>query len=139
MPVVIENNKSIAQIVAELKNDARDFISTRLQMLAQEMKSKANVWKAAIPLLAFAALLGATAFLCLTFCFVSLFAGVFEPGQYAWAWGALIVTGVYLVAAFGLFYLGRRVLTQAGVVPQRTLRVLKEDQIWMQNEARSQV
>ena len=137
--MVTENNKSITQVVAELKNDARDFFSTRLQMLSQEMNDKIGVWKMAIPILAVAALLAATAFLTLTFAFVSFFAGVFQPSQYAWTFGALIVTGFYLIAGFGLFYLGKRELTQSGLVPKRTLRVLKEDQIWIQNEARSQV
>jgi hypothetical protein len=45
MQVVTENNRSIGQVVAELKNDARDFVSTRLQMLTQEMKEKLAIWK----------------------------------------------------------------------------------------------
>ena len=45
MQVVTENNRSIGQVVAELKNDARDFVGTRLQMLSQEMKEKVGVWK----------------------------------------------------------------------------------------------
>lgn len=139
MQVVTENNKSIGQVAAELKNDARDFLSTRLQMLTQEMKEKLAVWKAAIPILVVAALMAATAFLTLTFALVSFFAGIFQPSPWAWCFGALIVTAIYFIVAGGLFYLGKRGLTQAGVAPTRTLRVLKEDQIWIQNEARSQV
>jgi divalent metal cation (Fe/Co/Zn/Cd) transporter len=89
--------------------------------------------------LAFAALIGATAFLTLTFALVSFFAGIFQPNPWAWCFGALIVTAIYFVAAVGMFALGRKELTQAGVAPTRTLRVLKEDQIWIQNEARTQV
>jgi hypothetical protein len=139
MQTVIENNKSVGPIAAELKNDAIDFISTRLQMLAQEMSEKLSVWKAAAPILAFAALVGATAFLTLTFALVSFFAAVFQPSPWAWCFGALIVTAIYFVAAVGMFVLGKKELTQAGVAPTRTLRVLKEDQIWIQNEARTQV
>ena len=139
MQVVTENNKSIGQTVAELKNDARDFISTRVQMFMQEMKDKLAIWKAAIPILVVAALLGATAFLVLTFAFAAFLAGIFQPSPYAWCYGALIVTAMYFVAAAGLFYLGKREITQAGMAPTRTLKVLKDDQIWIQNEARSQV
>ena len=139
MRAAIENNKSIGQIASELKNDARDFVSTRLQILAQEMKEKMSVWKAAVPILAFAALIAATAFLTFTFALVAFFAGLFLPSPYAWVLGALIVTAIYAITAFGLFYLGRRELTQTGIAPTRTLRVLKEDQIWIENEARSQV
>lgn len=139
MHVVTDNNRSIGQIAAELKHDALDFFFTRLQMLTQEMNEKMTVWKAALPMLALAAVLAVVAFLTLTFALVAFLAGIFQPDPYAWCYGALIVMAVYFVAAFGLFYLGKRELTQAGLAPARTMRVLKEDQIWIQNEARSQV
>jgi len=139
MHVVTENNKSIGQVVSELKNDARDFISTRLQILTQEMNDKVKVWKVAIPMLVIAGLLAGIAVLVLTFAIVAFLAGVFQPSPYAWCYGALIVTAFYIIAAFGLFYLGKRELTQTGIAPTRTLRVLRQDQIWIQNEARSQV
>src|SRR5439155_7615251 len=139
MHVVTENNKSIGQVVSELKNDARDFVSTRLQILTQEMNDKLKVWKAAIPILVVGALLGGMALIVLTFAVVAFLAGIFLPSPYAWCYGALIVTAFYMICAFGLFYLGKRELTQTGIAPTRTLRVLKQDQIWIQNEARSQV
>ena len=139
MQTVIENHKSVGQIAAELKNDAIDFVSTRVQMLTQEMNEKLSIWKAARPILAFAALVGATAFLALTFALIAFFAGLFLPSPYAWCFGALIVVAIYTIAAFGLFYLGKRELSQTGISPTRTLRVLKQDQVWIQNEARSQV
>jgi uncharacterized membrane protein YqjE len=139
MHVVSENNKSIGQVAADLKNDARDFVSTRLQMLSQEMSDKLKVWKVAVPLLAIALLLGGLAFLVFTFALVSFLAAVFAPSTYAWCYGALIVVAIYFVAAFGAYYFGKRELTQTGLAPTRTLSVLKQDQIWIQNEARSQV
>lgn len=139
MQVVTENGKTIRSVVAELKSDARDFVSTRLQILIQEMNDKLKVWKAAIPLLAIAAAFGATTFLVLTFVLVSFLAGIFQPSLYAWCYGGLIVAAIYLVTTVGLFYLGRREIKQAGVVPMRTLRVLKDDKIWIQNETRSHV
>lgn len=138
MQVITENNnKSIRQVVSELKNDARDFLSTRLQILVQEMNDKIKVWKVAVPMLAVAALIAAVAFLVLTLAFVAFLAGIFQPSAYAWCYGSLIVAAFYFIVAFGLFYLGRRELTQTGVAPTRTIRVLKEDQIWIQHEARS--
>lgn len=139
MQVANENNRSVGQIAAELKNDAIDFVSTRVQMLTQEMREKLSIWKAALPVLVIAAVMGVTAFLTLTFALVAFLAGIFQPSPWAWVFGAAIVTAIYFVGAVGLFVLGRRELTQAGLVPTRTLRVLKEDQIWIQNEARSQV
>ena len=139
MHVVTENNRSIGQVVSELKSDARDFVSTRLQILTQEIGDKVKVWKVAIPMLVVAALIGGIALLTLSFAFIAFLAGVFQPSPYAWCYGALIVAAIYIITAFGLFYLGKRELTQTGIAPSRTLRVLKQDQIWIQNEARSQV
>jgi uncharacterized membrane protein YqjE len=138
MHVVTENNRSIGQVVAELKSDAKDFVSTRLQMLSQEMNEKIGVWKIAIPMLAVAAVIALLAFMALTFAFIAFFAGVFNPSPWAWCYGGLIVMAFYFIIAGGMFYLGRRELTQAGLAPTKTIRVLKEDQIWMQHEARSQ-
>jgi len=139
MHVVTENNKSIGQVAAELKNDALDFATTRLQMLMQEMNDKLKVWKTALPMLMVAAVLGGVAFLVFSFALVSFLAAVFAPNPYAWCYGALMVAAFYFVAAFGAYYLGKRELAQTGLVPTRTLRVLKQDQVWIQNEARSQV
>src|SRR5258708_39473401 len=117
MHVVTENNRSIGQVVSELKNDARDFVSTRLQILTQEMNDKVKVWRVAIPMLAIAGLLAGIAVLVLTFAIVAFLVGVFQPSPYAGCYGALIVTAFYIIAAFGLFYLGTRQLTQTCVAP----------------------
>ncbi|HVH87292.1 MAG TPA: phage holin family protein [Terriglobales bacterium] len=135
---VATENRSIGQVVAELKADARDFVSTRLQMLTQEMNDKVKVWKVAVPMLAVAAVIAVIAVLTLTFAIVAFFAAIFQPNPYAWCYGALIVTAIYFLVGGGLYYLGRRELTQIGLAPTRTMRVLKEDQLWIQNEARSQ-
>ena len=51
MQVVTENQKSLREMIEELKSDGRDFLSTRLQMLRQEMKEKISIWMTGIPLL----------------------------------------------------------------------------------------
>jgi ABC-type multidrug transport system permease subunit len=139
MPVSTEyNNKPIGQVVQELKNDARDFVQTRLEILSQEMKAKIDIWKFAIPMMVVAAVMAWVSFLVLTFALVSFLAGIFQPSPYAWCFGALIVFAVYVIGAFLLFYLAKREMQEAGLAPTRTMRVLKDDQIWIQNEARSQ-
>jgi Putative Actinobacterial Holin-X, holin superfamily III len=135
----VYEQKPIGQVVDELKTEAKDFLNTRLQMLMQEMKSKMNVWKLAIPMFVIAGVVAWVAFLVLTFALVSFLAGVFQPSNYAWCFGGLIVGAFYCFVAAGVFFLAQKEMSSAGLAPMRTLRVLKEDQIWMQNEARSQV
>ncbi len=140
MQVATEYNshKSIGDVVQELKNDTRDFVQTRLQILNHEMKEKIDIWKVAIPMFVIAAVLAGVSFLVLTFALVSFLAGIFQPSPYAWCYGALIIFAVYVIGAFLLFYFAKREIQQAGLAPVRTIRVLKDDQLWIQNEARSQ-
>ena len=135
---VAGDNRPIGQVVDELKTEAKEFFNTRLQMLMQEMKSKVNIWKYAIPMFVVAGVVLWVAFLVLTFALVSFLAGIFQPSNYAWCFGGLIVGAFYLFIAAGVFFLAQKEMAQAGLAPTRTMKVLKEDQIWMQNEARSQ-
>jgi hypothetical protein len=139
MHVVSENHKSLGQVAEELKNEAKEFVQTRAQIFQQEMQSKVSVWKGVLPVAVMAALLGATSFLVVTFAIIAFLAGIFLPSPYAWCYAALIVFAIYLFAAFGLFYLAKKELQAASLTPERTMRVLRDDQLWMQKEARVQL
>jgi hypothetical protein len=54
-----------------------------------------------------------------------------------WAIGAGAIFLLYAIVGGVLGWMGYREVTTEGLAPQRTLRVLKQDQIWIQNEARS--
>jgi 3-mercaptopyruvate sulfurtransferase SseA len=73
----------------------------------------------------------------LTLAFVAGLATHFES-QYAWLFAALIVAAVYLLIGGVAAWMGYRELTSQSLAPTRTLRVLKQDQLWLANEARSQ-
>ena len=139
MPVNVENGRSLAGIVNELKEESKDFLSTRLAMLRSEMKEKISDWKQAAPMLVVGALLLGTAFLLLTGAIVAAIYVAFEGNPWA-AFLALIITCVGyalfggLAAVFAL-----RQMRESGLVPRRTVRVLKDDQIWISNEARVQL
>jgi|SRR5205814_6264634 len=131
--------KNISDVISEIKVEAKEFVSTRFQMLTVEMKDKLTAWKVGIPLLIGAAVCGLLAFIVLNYALVAFLAGVFAPSPYNWCYAALIVGFFYLVVAGALYWIGMREIKVEGVTPTRTLRVLKQDQIWLQNEARSQV
>ena len=132
-------SKNLTDVVNEIKVEAKEFVSTRFQMLTVEMKDKLTAWKVGIPLLIGAAVCGLLAFIVLNYALVAFLAGVFAPSPYNWCYAALIVGFFYLVVAGALYWIGMREIKVEGVTPTRTLRVLKQDQIWLQNEARSQV
>jgi hypothetical protein len=57
-------------------------------------------------------------------------------GAGAWAAAFAIVGGVFLLSAFLAIAYGISTLKARGLKPERTLHVLKQDQIWLQNETR---
>jgi uncharacterized membrane protein YqjE len=131
------NNKTLGAVLAEIKDDLKDFLQTRYEMLAAELKEKVGVWKVSVPMLLMALVLAWTAFLSITFALIAAIRPLFGS-QYGWAFAAIIVAAFYLVMASLIAWLAYREIQYAGVAPKKTMEVLKQDQIWLQNEARQQ-
>lgn len=133
----MHNEKSIGAVLAETKEELKDFIQTRLAILKAELSSKVKSWKAVIPMAVIAAVLLLTAWFAVTFTLVALLAGLFQPRPLAWFFGGAIVSVVYLLigAVMGKSALNRIKAVQ--MVPTRTLEVLKQDQIWIQKETKA--
>jgi VIT1/CCC1 family predicted Fe2+/Mn2+ transporter len=133
-----ENGRNLSGIVSELKDEAKDFVQTRIDMLKSEMKDKVASLKVAAVLIAGAAFLGITAWFVLTAALIAVIAVAFLPSSFAYFFATIIVGVAYalIAAAIGAFAI--RELKQRGLTPVRTIRVLKQDQIWIQNEARQQ-
>jgi uncharacterized membrane protein YqjE len=83
-----------------------------------------------------AALFAVGAFLTFTYALVALIAAL-VPNEYAWAIGAGAVFVLYAIIAGLLAWFGIKEIQTEGLAPQRTLRVLKQDQDWLKNEART--
>lgn len=93
--------------------------------------------KSVIPIALIAAALLLAAWITLTFALIALLHGLFLPSVYAWMWAALIVGGAYLVLGVTAGWFAYSEIKSTGLAPNRTLNVLKQDQIWIQNEART--
>lgn len=125
------------ELLLDLKTELQDFISVRVQMFRSEMNDKLGALKASLPMLLIGLAAAVGAFFLFTLAIVFLIAMAFagQPYQYALAFGIVFV--VYgLVGAVCLSF-GYNTLRSRGISPERTLRVLKQDQVWMQSEARS--
>src|SRR5437867_5685824 len=78
------NNRSLAALVNEVKDEIKEFVQTRLQMLRSEINEKMRSFKAAAPMLAAGVVFLLTAYLLLTVCLVSrVLVGFFE---YPYRW-----------------------------------------------------
>jgi hypothetical protein len=129
--------QSPASVLAEIKEEVKDFIEIRLQLLRSETTEKLRTWKHWVPLLAVGLGLALTSWIVLTFTLVALIHAWFLPGAYAWVWAGLIVTGVYSVSGGVIGRFAFRRLSATGLAPKRTIEVLKQDQVWVQNETRA--
>ena len=130
----VGNGRTLAGVINEFKEELKDFVDTRLQMLKAEMKQKMVMMKMVVPMLLAAALLGAVGFVLLTIALVAAIATLI-----GWGWSFLLVGLVYVAVAAGTAFMAIREFEEEGVTPVRTMKVLKQDQIWLQNEARTQL
>jgi uncharacterized membrane protein YqjE len=133
----VQTDKSLAGLIAETKQEIREFVATRVGLLKAEFNEKARTFKYAIPLLLVTAALLLAAWMTLTFALIALLHGVFLRSPYAWFWAALIIGGAYLVLGIVVGWFAYSEIKSVGVAPNRTLQVLKQDQIWLQNEVRT--
>lgn len=133
----MNNEKSLGVVLTETKEEMKEFIETRLQILRAEINEKVKTWKYSLPLLLLAAGLLLIGWITLTFSLVALIRAFFLPDPFAWLWAGLIVTALYLVSGLAVGWFAYSELLSVGVAPKRTMQVLKQDQIWIQNEART--
>jgi uncharacterized membrane protein YqjE len=128
----IHNGRSLQASLQEIKNEIKEFIQTRLDLLKGEMQEKVSAYKAALPRAVIGALMLATAWLLITGAIVAAI-------QLALGWPAAfaIVGGAYLVCGIFAGWLAYKEVTAQSMKPERTLQVLKQDQIWIEQEAKS--
>ena len=130
--------KSLPQIVNDLKAELKDFVATRLAMLRSEISEKLSSLKAAVPSLVLGLILLLTAWLLFNGFLVTIIAMAFGT-PWGWVWAFLIVAAAYLLLGGMLTLGGFNKLKNMKLVPERTIRVLKQDEVWLQTEAKSQI
>lgn len=133
----MHSEKSIATILAETKDELKQFVTTRLNILKAEMDEKISRLKSAIPLAVAAVLFLLSGWMVFTFALIALLHALFVPSAYAWLWASLIVTAVYLLVGGIAGWLAYSEIKATKLTPTRTLKVLQQDQVWIQNEART--
>jgi len=128
--------KPLAQVLNEFKEELKEFAATRIAMLRAEMNEKLVSARAALPAIAVGAVLALFAVVFLCVALVAVVAMALGGGAGAWAAAFAIVGGAFLLIGALAIYYGVGKLKARGLKPERTLRVLKQDQIWLQNETR---
>lgn len=126
----------MGELLRTAREEATEFVSTRIRLASAELSEKKATLKVVAPMTVIGALLAVTAWPLLSAAAAAALASRMGNSREAWAAG-LAVVGVleFLVGAGCLLYVAS-VLRANSLVPERTLRVLKQDRSWIQNEAR---
>jgi uncharacterized membrane protein YqjE len=133
------NGRSFAAVINDLKAEGKAFVNTRLEMLKAEMNEKVAALKASLPMLVVGAVFALTAWLVLTAAIVCIIAVAFGPGMMSWFYATLIVGLAYLLIGGAASFFAMSEVKRANLKPERTLRVLKQDQVFLQSESNSVV
>jgi uncharacterized membrane protein YqjE len=133
------NGKSVTEVIENLKEELKEFVTTRLAMLRSELDDKYRSFKTAAPVMTIGIGMLGTAWLLFTGFLVCIIAQAFAPSPWDYAVSFILVTVLYAIVGGLAAYLAWRQLMQKGVKPERTIRVLQQDRIWLQAEGKSQL
>jgi len=135
----VHNGRNLASLLSEMKEELKDFIQTRVAMFKAELQEKVRVLKAAAPLAIIGLVLLMTAYLLLTLALVGLVLAAVPDNPYRWAIAFGCVGVLWLILGAGAGYFAYRELQLKGLMPKRTVEVLKEDKVWIQAEVKNQI
>ena len=133
------NGRNLASLLAEIKDEIRDFLQTRISMLKAELREKSKNLKTALMLAVTGILLLMTAYLLLTLALVAVIMAALPNTLYRWFF-AFLAVGIFW-SIFGAIaaYFAKRELELRGILPRRTIEVLKGDKVWVQTEVKNQI
>ncbi|HZR57803.1 MAG TPA: phage holin family protein [Terriglobales bacterium] len=133
------NGQTLASVIREIRDEAKEFIQTRLRMAKSELKETIASMKVWLPLVAAALTLLATAYALFTIALVALVSAAFVTSPYRWFLSFLIVGLIWTIAGVICGYIALVQVRSQGTFPKRTVDVLKADGIWLQNEVKNHV
>jgi uncharacterized membrane protein YqjE len=131
------NPRSLSSIVSDVREELKDFINTRLQMLKSELHETLAGIRVALPLGGLALVLIGTSFLLFSAAIVTLVASAFSGNPYAWFFGLIIVAVLWAVLAGIAGFFAYNEFRSKAMFPKRTVEVLKADKNWIESEART--
>ena len=133
------NGRSLAAIVTEMKEELKDLVQTRIEMFRAELQEKLKTLKIAAPLAGVGALLLGTAYLLFTMALVGLVVAFFRDNPYQWFFAFAAVAVLWTLLGGIAAYFAKREFELKGLMPRKTIEVLKEDKLWIQAEAKNQL
>lgn len=131
------HGRKLADALYQTAGQLLTLIDTRFSMLQAEMKERIAAWKASAPMVLMGGMVAATSFLILTGALITLIAKAFAGSPWALFFSFLIVGVLYAICGFALLFSGMKTLREKSLVPERTIRILKDDRVWLENEVKT--
>jgi uncharacterized membrane protein YqjE len=128
--------RPLGQTLHEVAHELRNFVNTRLAMLQSEMRENIANIKVAAPALIIGGLFVATAWLLFTGALVAVLTVAFEGSPYAAFLALVIVGALYAVMGACALWIAFGRIRAKSILPERTIEVLREDKVWLEDEAR---
>ncbi len=126
--------RNLASILAEIREELKSLITTRIEMLKSELRETLAAVKAGVPMLATALVFLGTGYILFTLALVGLVSVAFVGNPYRWFFSFLIVAFAWFVIGGLAGLLALRQFQAYGFFPKKTVEVLKADRAWIQNE-----
>ena len=102
MPNAQETGRTLADIIGDIRDEAKEFLQTRVQLLRSELEDSAAAVKRSLPLIMIAMPMLWTAYLLFTLALVSLLAIAFRDNPYRWVFAFGIVAITWGIIGFAL-------------------------------------
>jgi len=135
----VNGERSLASLIAEIREELKSLITTRVEMLKEELREAMSTVAAGLPLALAAAVMVATAYLLLTLSLVALIVVAFGDNPYRWFFAFLIVGFAWFLLGGMAALFAWNQFREHSLVPKKTVEVLKADRAWLQNEIRGTV
>lgn len=135
----VHNGRSIGSILFDTKEELKQFVETRITMLKAEMRENMKMLKMAAPLAVAGITLLLTAYVLFTLALVGLVVAFLPTNPYRWAIAFAAVAVLWTILGGVMAYFAKREFETRQLMPKKTMRVLKEDSVWIQREVRNQI
>lgn len=133
----MNDGRSVAAVLTDTKEELGQFLETRIAMLKTEVREKLKTLKLAAPLAAAGIVLLTTAYLLFTIAVVALVYAFLPDNAYRWCLAFVAVALLWSIVGGVAAYFAKREMT--GLLPTRTMNILKGDKIWLQAEVKNQI
>lgn len=139
MATNIHNGRNIAEVLTDIKEELKEFVQTRVAMLKAEVQEKVQTIKTAAPLAVVALVLLGTAYLLFTLALVGLVMAFLPDNPFRWCIAFAAIAVLWTIIGGIAAYFAKRELELKGLLPKRTIEVLKGDKVWVQAEVKNQI